>query len=241
MCPVIYVPSGKALEYAPYAANLYRGCSHGCKYCYAPACQYRKPEDFFANPSARPDVLRQIEADAKKMNTSGPVLLCFTCDPYQPLDESIGLTRKAIIVLKKYGKNVNVLTKGGMRASRDFDLLGTGDAFASTLTFVSPLKSKEWEPLAALPHERLLAIKEAKKRGIPTWVSLEPVIDPEETIELVKMTLQDVDLYKVGILNHHELTKTIEWASFGKKIISLLESHGKKYYIKKDLRKYIDR
>ena len=164
------------------------------------------------------------------------MLLSFTTDPYQPLDEEIGLTRRAIELLHGHGMFVEVLTKGGMRAARDFDLLGPKDAFASTLTFLDEGRSKEWEPRAALPTDRIRAIAEAQDRGIPTWVSLEPVIDPDESIQIIRETHKIVDLFKVGRLNYHPAAAGIDWAKFGREAESLLVSLGKPYYIKDDLR-----
>ena len=73
-------------------------------------------------------------------------------------------------------------------------------------------------------------------RGIRTWVSLEPVIDPEQSIELIKQTHEFVDLYKVGKLNHDPLADTIDWRRFGWDAKGLLESLKKAHYIKQGLR-----
>ena len=72
--------------------------------------------------------------------------------------------------------------------------------------------------------------------GIKTWVSLEPVIDPKQTLELISETYTFVDFYKVGCLNHNELSKKIDWKQFGHDAEKLLIALGNEYYIKKDLR-----
>lgn len=168
------------------------------------------------------------------------MLLSFSTDPYQPIDEELAITREAIRLLHKYGLVVEILTKGGTRAIRDFDLLTSRDAFATTLTFLDDGKSKEWEPWAALPGDRLLAMQEAHKRGIRVWASLEPVIDPEESLEIIRQTHEYVDLYKVGKLNYNQIEKTIDWREFAENAIKLLEQYKKNYYIKDDLRKYLE-
>jgi len=160
------------------------------------------------------------------------VLLCFTCDPYQ--DENL-VTREAIQVLHENGYPVHILTKGGTKAIRDFDLLGPQDAFAASLTFLDERDSRKWEPFAAPPEERIVALKEAHKRGIPTWVSLEPVIDPEQTLAIVEVTHPFVDLYKVGKMNHYPMF--VDWKRFGRHIEGLLRELGKEYYLKEDLRR----
>lgn len=236
---VIYQPSGRAREYAPWAANLYSGCAHGCQYCYAPMVLRRAREEFRAEGVPRANVLEQLARDAKKVPVGIKVLLSFTTDPYQPCEEEYGLTRSAIEILQAHGLGVEILTKGGRRAARDFDLLGEGDAFGSTLTFLSPEKSVTWEPKAALPEDRLAAIEEAHGRGIPVWVSLEPVIEPAETLAIVRATHKMVDLYKVGPLNHHPLSETVNWRDFGLEIISLFRELGCKYYLKEDLRRHL--
>ena len=74
--------------------------------------------------------------------------------------------------------------------------------------------------------------------GIHTWVSLEPVIDPEQTLELIRETAPFVDLYKVGKLNY--VKSEIDWRMFGARAIKILESLDKKYFIKTDLAKHLD-
>lgn len=237
---VIYEPKGRAREYAGLAANLYSGCGHGCVYCYAPSALRRKREQFHADPKPRPDVMKMFAKDCKRLCGSGvcPILFSFTTDPYQPIDERYQLTRQGIQELKTHGLNVEILTKGGMRAARDFDLLTKDDAFATTLTFVDPAQSLEWEPGAALPEDRMRAMRIAHEKGITTWASLEPVIDPEQSLELIKATYKFTDLYKVGKLNYHPRAREIDWRKFTHEAVNLLERLGKKYYIKEDLQRY---
>ena len=234
----IYTPSGRALEYSYLALNHYSGCSHGCRYCYARLMMTRFGRKFDEAQSAAPDVLSLVKKDAAQYaGTNKRVLLCFTTDPYQPLDLETGMTRRVIEILKASDIPFQVLTKGGMRASRDFDLYGKYDAFASTLTFVSEKKSLQYEPGAALPKDRFKAIELAHIRGIETWASLEPVIDPHESLQIIHQTHGFVDLYKIGILNH--LASVTDWRAFGIAAIDLCQKYGKKYYIKQDLAKHL--
>jgi DNA repair photolyase len=237
---VIYEPSGRAREYAARAANLYSGCDHGCKYCYAPLAVHKTRENF-GSVSERPGILRKLEADCALLSGADiePVLLSFTCDPYSQFDWAHGLTRNALQIFRKHGVPFQVLTKGGTRAARDFDLYGPNDVFASTLTFIDPAKSREWEPGAALPGDRFEAIRKAHDMGIRTWVSLEPVISPAESLQIIDLMEPYVDLFKVGTLNHHALGKTIDWRAFGSKAVRKLQKYNKNYYIKDDLRAYL--
>jgi DNA repair photolyase len=235
---IIYEPKGKALEYAPLAANLYKGCGHGCTYCYAPSATYKKREDFYQNPVPRVDVIKNLEKDAKSIaGDERPVLLCFTSDPYQPIDDEFRLARQAIEVLNGNGIAVHVLTKGTIRAARDFDLLSKNknNAFSVTLTMADDEVSKEWEPDADLPSERIEGLKRAKEQGIQTWVSFEPVIIPDDVFKLIDRTREYVDLYKVGRWNYDKRAKEIDWAAFRDAVVERLINIGKSYLIKKDL------
>lgn len=240
MTMAIYETKGRAREYSELACNLYRGCGHHCIYCYAPKATFQD-RDKFANPELRKGVLQQLEKDAAKLaqkNETRPVLLCFTTDPYQMLDCEYQLTRQAIEILHENNLSVTILTKGGKRAERDFDLLQPGDQFATTLTFLDKKRSLQWEPGAAIPEERIESLKRAHELGIKTWVSLEPVIDPDESIEIVRQTHSFVDLYKVGKINYHKIEESIDWSKFLKNVKVVLDDRGCKYYIKKDLRVY---
>ena len=238
---IIYEPRGRAREYAPLACNIYRGCDHGCTYCYAPSATFRQRQDFVAS-TVRADFLGKLEKEATRHQhhgLTGKVLLCFTCDPYQHLDTETQMTRHTIKILHSHGFNVQVLTKGGSRALRDLDLLGPDDAFATSMTLLDEQASLEWEPEAALPQNRIDTLRIFHKAGIPTWVSLEPVIDPEAALEIIHQTHEFVDLYKVGKLNHHPHAKTIDWQHFAIAAVQLLSSLDKPYYVKADLRAFL--
>jgi len=246
---LVYEPAGRAREYAPLALNLYTGCSHGCSYCYAPAAMRKDPRTF-KHAQPRADIIANLERELTRNGDGSlldagdhpPVLLCFTSDPYQPVAIESGVTRAAIETLHAHGYPVHILTKGGMRATADFDILGThpGDAFACTLTFVNERDSLVWEPQAALPRDRRHALTIAHHRGITTWASLEPVIDPEQTLDLIALTADVVDLFKVGTLNHHAHAATIDWPDFARRVVYLLDSLECDYYLKDDLRRHLD-
>ena len=252
---LIYEPAGRAREYAALACNIYRGCDHGCVYCYAPAATRRTRAAFTCSEPRGADFLKRLEKEAGQRDASitPPILLCFTCDPYQVLDTRLRLTREAIKILHGHGHAVHILTKGGTRALRDLDLLAgnrslppaanpasdfgrgsDGNAFATTLTVLDD-RWREWEPGAASPMDRLEAMRAYHAAGVATWVSLEPVLDPEAALSIIRETYPYVDLFKVGRLNYHPLAATIDWRAFGLAAIALLESLGKRYYIKRDL------
>lgn len=236
---VIYTPRGKAREYSPLALNLYKGCSHRCSYCYAPSATFTDRAAFY-KPKPRKNILKLLERDAKIMQgILRPILLCFTCDPYQPMEAELKLTRQALRILNHYGLTVQVLTKGGILAIRDFDLLrlNKNNTFGVTLTTDDEKESLEWEPGASLPYSRMIALDTAHFVGIKTWVSFEPVINPEAVYRLIDKTKDFVDLYKVGKLNYHTHAKTINWPEFRERVTEKLTALGKDFYIKEDLLK----
>lgn len=223
---VIYEPRGRAREYAALACNVYNGCDHGCTYCYAPDAT-RKTREQFDSSRLRPNLLRKLTRDCQRcQDNTARILLSFTCDPYQHLDTEHRITRQAISILHNHGMAVEVLTKGGTRTLRDLDLFTTRDAFATTLTLLDDNESLKWEPRAALPSDRIDTIRQFHAAGIPTWVSLEPVLDPSASLEIVRQTHSFVDVFKVGTLNHHSHARTINWPQFAHNAVSLLTSLG---------------
>ncbi len=240
MC-IIYEPRGKAKEYADLAVNIYKGCSHGCVYCYAPAATFKKREFFVNNPCTRINVMELLKKDAVKYrDDKRNVLLSFTSDIYQQLNTKLNLARETIEILNKNNISVTILTKGGLRATADFDILKLNkkNNFAVSLTSDDPEESLKWEPGAALPKERIGSLEMAHDLGITTWVSFEPVINVEAVYRMIERTHKFVDLYKVGKLNYNSHSKTIDWAKFLINVELILKKFDKKYYIKKDLEVY---
>jgi DNA repair photolyase len=189
----------------------------------------------------RRNLIRDLRNDAEQLRgTNERVLLCFFGDLYSPEAVKTGISRQILEVLREFDIPWQVLTKGGMRAVPDFDLYGPNDAFATTLTFTRNQDSVNLEPGAALPSDRCRAIQEAYDRGIKTWVSLEPVLNPEDALYWIDNSFPVVSLFKVGKLNHDAAReKEIDWRRFGMEVIARLESRGLRYYIKHDLAKHL--
>lgn len=237
---LIYHPSGSAGEYAEkgYAVNLFRGCTHGCRYCYVPQFTHQSREAFHAHCDPAPDVLARLKADMKRVGVlSEPIFLCFTTDPYC-VDAPEGITRKAIEIILESGNRVNILTKGGTRACADFDLLASvpGNKIGATLTFFWRGSQREWEPKASTPNDRHVMLRKAHELGIETWASIEPVIFPEESILIMDAAIPYVDEFKIGRWNHDPQAKAIDWKGFANRARDLMEKHGKRYMFKAELR-----
>jgi len=241
-CSILYGPRGQAGEYAPLSTNPYRGCGHKCAYCYVPGVLHMDRKEFDAGAVPRPNFLALLRKDAAKyreLGITGQVMFSFTTDVYNPFDTS--LTRACIEILIDHGLAFCVLTKGGTRALADADLFRpTHDAFASTLTSLDDAFSLKWERDAALPTDRIAALRAFHDSGIFTWVSLEPTLDVESSLSIVEATHEFVDLYKVGRANYvPTITNVVDWKDYTLRMIDKLQRHGTAHYIKKDLQRYL--
>jgi DNA repair photolyase len=240
-CKTIYRPGGQAWEYSALATNPYNGCGHQCIYCFVPAIKHMTRAEFDAGAYPQKDFLNRLKKDAVKYRAAGiaeQVMLSFTTDPYHPGDTE--LTRETLECLLEHGLAFCTLTKGGTRALRDVDLFRPHrDAFATTLTSLDDRFSLKWERNAPVPSNRILALKRFHKAGIFTWVSLEPTLDVDASIEIIKQTHGFVDLYKVGRVNYMPMTKTTDWQDYTERVIEGLAKAGARAYIKKDLQQYL--
>jgi len=246
MMSTIYEPKGRALEYAKRALNLYTGCPHGCVYCFN-RCMPWVDRDKYKAAVSRTNLAEALELCCSKLRDKGEietlpqVHLCFSCDPY-PIGIDSTTTRDVLLVLEKYKvPKVTILTKGGMQAARDFDILRRNDwSFGSTIGLHSESLRQLYEPGAARFGDRLNAIMEAKRHGIRTWASIEPVMLADEAVECIDWTRGFIDLFKLGRTNHissfaDDFPEWVEpnWRDYLDRAVKLLE--GRRYYIKKDL------
>lgn len=241
---IIYTPQGRAAEYAGLALNIYTGCPHGCRYCYAPASLRKTREEFHTIVKPKKNIIQRLERDCeklvKKINIP-EILISFIGDPYPSSDLDHIITRQVIKTLIYYDLPFTILTKGGLTATQDFDLLseyGSNARFGTSLVFMSQKLADYWEPNAATVTDRIEAIFYAKGENIPTWVSLEPIVDPHEALRLINAIYPVVDHWKIGKINHiKEVEGKVDWIAFRDQAIDLLDSLGADYYIKESLRK----
>ncbi len=239
---LIYHPSGRAGAYANggYAANIFKGCTHGCKYCYVPAFCKVDRVAFHASVTPAPNMLKRLEADMKRIGVvDEPIFLCFTCDPFCAAAPT-QLTLDAIKIIMASGNSVNILTKGWYVRQDAIDLLAENplNKFGVTLTFSTEALSSQWEPKAAIPKNRLLILRDAHHAGISTWASIEPVIIPEQSLAIMEEASPYVDEFNIGKWNHDKRANDIDWPKFVADAIALMEKLGKKYVLKGDLLKY---
>jgi DNA repair photolyase len=225
----IYKVKGEAAEYADYALNIYEGCTHRCPYCYVPQVLHKTKEKFFNSCTERKELDVAVAKQLYIQKMQGKLIhLCFTCDPYPRGIDSM-LTHIIITMLKNNGNNVQILTKNPI--PRDFELLYENDWFGITLT------GKDNDN--AMPEtKRIEVLKQAWNASINTWISFEPVLDPDKVLEYIK-ELWWVDKMAVGKLNYAK--SDIDWQMFGIKAEILLKKRGKEYIIKNSLRKEMEK
>jgi len=199
-------------------------------------------EKWHAKAEPRKDILRLLEKDAQRLQgDTRSILFCFLSDPYQPLERTERLTRQALEIVSKHSLNNQVLTKGcADLILEDLGLMKTARTqLGITLCFADDATRKDWEPNASTIDDRLTILKTAHKAGIFTWVSLEPVINPEQALAVIRMAHPYVNFWKVGKLNHmKEYERTVDWGKFLFDAETLFTKLGAKYYVKNDLRSF---
>ena len=237
---VIYESTGTARELAPLGVRLYfGGCAHGCLYCHGPQTERQRRAAFINHARLRHEVLIHLQREAERIRGDDrEILVTFGSDPYQPLEMHFQTTREAIQILIDHGLRVTILTKGGMRAARDFDLLETYDRcrFGTTVVFTNQVDASQWEPNAPPVADRIQAIYQANGRGIKTWVCLQPVISPEQALALIQELHPVVGHWKVGMLNYRKLPRPLNWMKFRRDARDLLDSLGASYYFNECLK-----
>ncbi|MFA6102003.1 MAG: hypothetical protein WCV67_02430 [Victivallaceae bacterium] len=237
---VVYEPKGRAREYSELACNLYLGCTHGCRYCFAPACMHSTAEKWHSQVELRKNVIPLLEKDAEKLvGDPRRILFSFLSDPYQPLEREKRLTRQALEIVGKYRLKSQILTKGcADLIQEDLPLMKRVKAqLGITLCFVDDKSRQHWEPDASTVEDRFTILKAAHAEKIFTWVSLEPVIDPKQALEVIRKAAPYVNFWKIGKLNHMKTEEAkVDWRKFREDVEKLLTKFGASYYIKEDLR-----
>lgn len=244
---VIYRPKGNAGEYAPLAANPYRGCGHGCKYCYVPNATHIDRNLFNDGAVPRADFLPRLRSDIGRYRRAGvcdghpadQVFITFSSDPFHPGD--LRHTEETIITLKNGGMAFCTLSKGGARALPFVGLYRPSrDAYAASLTGLDGAFSRMWEPDAAMPWERIETLRRFYEAGIFTWVSLEPTLDAQASIDIVKETHEFVDLYKIGKANYvKKVSDAIDWRDYVERVTATCRALRKQHYVKLDLQQFL--
>jgi len=165
--------------------NPYRGCEHGCIYCFArPSHAYLGLSpglDFETRLIARPDAARVLRKELSSSRyVPATIAIGTNTDPYQPIETKHRVMRQVLEVLAEFNHPVTVVTKGTL-IERDTDILGEmGKAglaqVAISVTSLDPILSRKMEPRAPVPARRLAAIRRLTDAGCPVRVMVAPVV-----------------------------------------------------------------
>jgi len=178
------------------AVNPYRGCEHGCVYCFARPTHaylgYSPGLDFETRLVFKPDVAALLEKELRKPGyTARPIALGTNTDPYQPVERTLKLTRSVLEVLERFGHPLSIVTKSA-GVLRDLDILqrlaarGLVRVWLSVTTLDAAL-ARRMEPRAATPERRLAAVAALAQAGIPAGVLAAPMIPGLNDAELEKI------------------------------------------------------
>ncbi len=176
--------------------NPYRGCEHGCVYCFARPSHaylgYSPGLDFETKILFKPNLPELLEAELRKPGYQPrTIALGSNTDPYQPAERTLAITREVLEVLERFHHPVSIVTKSA-GVLRDIDILSRMArrnlvrVWLSITTLDGEL-ARGMEPRAATPHRRLGAITELSRAGIPVGVMAAPMIPGLNDAELEKI------------------------------------------------------
>ena len=165
--------------------NPYRGCEHGCIYCYArPSHAYVDLSpglDFETKLFYKRDAAARLaETFRKRGYRPSPIMLGANTDPYQPIEREHRVTRSILEIMRDYRHPVAIITKSAL-VLRDLDLLAELAAadlvrVVVSITSLDPKIKRTLEPRAAGPGARLRALRELRAAGVPAGVMIAPII-----------------------------------------------------------------
>lgn len=186
--------------FSEYTANFYRGCTHGCNYCYAPSLIHdERPWGTYVDAKVNATQVLRGELRRAKMNV---VFLSSASDPYQPVEATYRLTRRCLELLLASQFPVLILTRSPL-VLRDIDILEKLDWVRVGFS-ISTVLDRYHEPGVVPLERRLEALKKLKNRGIRTWVSLAPIIPGLSMIDLewlfLKLKDAEVSAVSAGLL-----------------------------------------
>jgi DNA repair photolyase len=183
-----------------YALNPYRGCQHGCIYCYSPETLREKREwgSFVEVKRNMPSVLAK---ELKRME-KGVVGMGTVTDAYQPLEERFEVTRRCLEQLLKRDFPICIQTKSTL-VLRDLDLIRQFSVkeVGLTITTLDEKYSKIFEPMASPPKTRLSTLKTLSSEGIDTWVFIGPIIPFVTDSDLERLVSEVADSGAKKVIN----------------------------------------
>lgn len=178
ICRTILSPS--KLPGCDYTLNPYVGCLHGCVYCYA---RYMKrytghdQEKWGSFVDAKINAPEVLIKDIRRLKNKPIIFLSSVCDPYQPIEVKYKLTRQCLEILSQFDFPVSILTQSKL-VTRDIDLFKKFKEIDVGMSFITmdEKATRIFQPGAALPKERVAALKKLHQAGIKTYIHLGPIL-----------------------------------------------------------------
>ena len=224
------------VEWTDYNANIYKGCAHNCKYCYARLMTKR----FESEPSDWQDVktvenaVELARRDIRALHP-GRIMFCSMTDPYQPIEAETRLARMVLEVLVDSPFHILILTKSPL-VMRDYDLLVGRKNIEVGFTVTALSDIPVWEPYAPGNKKRTEALKKAHEMGIKTFASIEPWIpDITEPYSIVEKLRDFVDRFIIGSMQYCNVPRRF-YAGRLPSLITWLDKNKTNYYVKKELK-----
>lgn len=209
----------------------------------------RVSREDWTTPRAKENYLRNLLDSIKKREKQAlpiyQVLMSYSGDCYGDPDDT--LTGRSIQMLHDSGYGVCILTKAPQNAVKDIDLFNPKtDCLGVSIATFNEDEIAEWEPSAPHPSTRLVGLKPFHDAGIFTWISLEPIISPATSLDVVRLTHECVDHYKSGLMTVRGqklpdgyYTGEYDWKVYAAEFIRLCESFGRTWYCKHSLYEYM--
>lgn len=194
----------KTILSARNGMNIYRGCSHGCIYCDSRSDCYRMEHDF-DDIEVKTNAVELLEAALKSKRKKCMIGTGSMTDPYIPLERNLGIMRRALEVIERYGYGFTVITKSDL-ILRDLDILKrindkTKCVVQMTLTAFDEDICRKIEPNVCTTKRRAEVLNILRDNGIPTVVWLSPILpfinDTEENIEGILEYCREAKVYGV--------------------------------------------
>jgi DNA repair photolyase len=194
-----------------YQINTYKGCEHGCLYCYGmnPVRQKVTPYSEWIQASPKPGIPAFLQQDVKGMRSTTrekikDIFVCSACDSYQPLEIGARLTRKVIATLRLADLPFTILTKSSyvlddINSFKGYDKCRVG----FTIITLDDNFRKILEPNASPIQDRIDALIKLKNAGISTYCSVEPIMPDKRSdpIAIIDKLKDYVDLFEFGKWN----------------------------------------
>ena len=231
----LYTPGGSAREYAAVGCNFYRGCPYQCRYCFnrkgmtakVMGVDHAVLDDCFTKEKNRPKKYRDLTGEEyallvfkRELNNhldyfrKTGIFFSFATDPL--CQESAWLTTGAALYAVSNGVPVKILTKNANWPTNIAVLFESQKAenkrliaFGFTLT-----GRDDWEPYASENQQRIEMLRELHEQGFKTFASIEPIIDFDSSLEMIKQSVRYCDQFLIGLMSSRQAYYRVLFTNF---------------------------